>query len=56
MLNVLRISSGDLPLIDLHELLVPVLDIGRLLAGVCVIVLGGRRVVLVVVTPLENLA
>jgi hypothetical protein len=43
-------------LIDLHELLVPLLDIGSLLAGVGFIVLGLRRVVSVVVAPLDNLA
>jgi hypothetical protein len=34
-------------LVDLHELLVPLFNVRGLLAGVGVIVLGGRRVVLV---------
>jgi hypothetical protein len=34
-------------LVDLHELLVPLFNVGGLLAGVGVVVLGGRRVVLV---------
>jgi hypothetical protein len=42
-------------LVDLHELLVPLVDVGRLLARVRVIVLGGWWVVLVVVAPLEDL-
>jgi hypothetical protein len=43
-------------LIDLHELLIPVLDVGRLLARVGVVVLGWSGVVLVVFAPLEDLA
>ena len=43
-------------LVDLHKLLVPVLDVCGLLAGVGVIVLGRRGVVLVVAAPLEDLA
>lgn len=43
-------------LVDLHKLLVPVLDVGRLLSGVGVVVLGWRGVVLVVGAPLEHLA
>ena len=43
-------------LVHLHELLVPVLDVGGLLAGIGVIVLGWGGVVLVVLAPLENLA
>lgn len=42
-------------LVDLHELLVPVFDISSLFTRVCVIVLGGGRVVLVVGAPLEDL-
>src|SRR5690242_3686597 len=42
-------------LVDLHELLVPLVDVGRLLTRVRVVVLGGGRVVAVVVAPLENL-
>jgi hypothetical protein len=42
-------------LVDLHEFLVPLFDVGGLLAGVGVIVLGGRRVVLVLRAPLEDL-
>lgn len=43
-------------LVDLHELLVPVLDVGSLLARVGIIVLGWGGVVLVVGAPLEDLA
>jgi hypothetical protein len=43
-------------LVDLHELLVPLLNVGGLLAGVGVLVLLGGRVLLVVVAPFENLA
>jgi len=42
-------------LVDLHELLVPVLDVGGLLARVGIVVLGWGRVVLVVVAPVEDL-
>jgi hypothetical protein len=42
-------------LVDLHELLVPLVDVCRFLTRVRVIVLGGGRVVLVVVAPLKNL-
>ena len=42
-------------LVNLHELLVPLLDVGGLLAGVGVIIGGGRRVELVMVAPLDNL-
>ncbi len=42
-------------MIDLHKLLVPLLNIGGLLARVGVIVIGGSRVVLVVLAPLDNL-
>jgi hypothetical protein len=51
-------SEDDLEehlLVDLHKLLVPFFNVGRLLAGVGVIVLGGRRVVLVLGAPLEHL-
>jgi hypothetical protein len=41
-------------LVNLHEFLVPLFDIGGLLAGVGVIVGGGWWVVLVVFTPLNN--
>ena len=43
-------------LVDLHELLVPVFDVGRLLARVGVVVLGRRGVVFVVLAPFEDLA
>ncbi len=43
-------------LVDLHELLVPVLDIGRLLSRVGVVVLRRSGVVLVVLAPLKDLA
>jgi hypothetical protein len=42
-------------LIDLHEFLVPLLDISGLLAGIGVVVSGGRGVVLVMLAPLNNL-
>jgi hypothetical protein len=42
-------------LVNLHEFLVPLFDIGGLLAGVGVIVGGGWWVILVVFTPLNNL-
>ena len=42
-------------LVDLHELLVPLFNVGGLLARVGVVVLGGRRVVLVLGAPLEDL-
>jgi len=42
-------------LIDLHELLVPLLNVCGLLARVGVVILGGRRVVLVLRAPLEDL-
>jgi hypothetical protein len=41
-------------LIHLHELLVPFLDIGGLLAGVGIVINSGRRVVLVMFAPLNN--
>lgn len=43
-------------LVDLHELLVPLLNVGRLLAGLGVLVLLRGRVLLVVVAPLDDLA
>jgi hypothetical protein len=51
-------SEDDLEehlLVDLHKLLVPFFNVSRLLAGVGVIVLGGRRVILVLGAPLEHL-
>ena len=42
-------------LVDLHELLVPLFNVGGLLAGVGVVILGGRRVVLVLGAPLKDL-
>jgi hypothetical protein len=42
-------------LVNLHELLVPLLDIGGLLAGVGIVVLGGLGVVLVVFAPFDDL-
>jgi hypothetical protein len=41
--------------VDLHELPVPLFDVGGLLAGVGVIDLSGRWVVLVLGAPLEGL-
>jgi hypothetical protein len=42
-------------LVNLHELLVPLLDVGGLLAGVGVVVLRRLRVVLVVFAPFDDL-
>lgn len=42
-------------LVDLHELLIPLLDIGRPLARVRLVVVGSRRVALVVLAPLDDL-
>jgi hypothetical protein len=42
-------------LVDLHELLVPLLNVRCLLAGVGVVVTGRLRVVLVVFAPFEDL-
>jgi hypothetical protein len=42
-------------LVNLHELLVPLVDIGRLLARVGIVILGGGWVVLVVLAPLKDL-
>lgn len=42
-------------LVDLHELLVPLLDVGGLLAGVGVVVRRGGGVVLVVLAPFDDL-
>lgn len=43
-------------LVDLHELLIPLVDIGRLLAIIGLVLVRGRGVVTVVLTPLDNLA
>lgn len=43
-------------LVDLHELLVPLLNLGRLLAGVVVVILRLDGIVLVVLAPLDDLA
>ena len=42
-------------LVDLHEFLVPLIDIRSLLAGVGIVVVGRRRITLMVDTPLDNL-
>ena len=42
-------------LVDLHKLLIPLFDIGGLLARVGVIVLGCGRILAVLIAPLENL-
>lgn len=42
-------------LVDLHELLVPLINVGRLLARVGIVVLGGGGVLAVVLAPLEDL-
>lgn len=41
-------------LVDLHELLVPLVNVGGLAAGVDVIVAGAWGVALVVLTPLDD--
>lgn len=43
-------------LVDLHELLIPLLNIGGLLTSVGLVVLGLGRIVTVVVAPLYDLA
>jgi len=51
-------SKDDLEehfLVDLHELLVPLLDVGSLLAGVGVIISGRWGIVLVMFAPLNDL-
>lgn len=42
-------------LVNLHELLVPLLDVGRLLAGVGIVIGGRWWVAAVVLAPLEDL-
>lgn len=42
-------------LVDLHELLVPLIDVGGLLAGVGVVILGCRGVAAVMGAPLDDL-
>jgi hypothetical protein len=51
-------SEDDLKqhlLVDLHELLIPIFDIRRLLARVRIVILGWWWVVLVVLAPLDDL-
>jgi hypothetical protein len=43
-------------LVNLHELLVPLIDIGGLLARVGVVVRGSRRITAMVDAPLDHLA
>lgn len=43
-------------LVHLHELLVPLIDLGCLLSVVVVLVVGGRGVLTVVLAPLDHLA
>jgi hypothetical protein len=42
-------------LVYLHKLLVPLVNVGRLLARVGVVILGSRRVLAVLLAPLEHL-
>ena len=42
-------------LVNLHKLLIPLLDICGLFAGVGIIVDGGRRIILVVLAPFNDL-
>jgi len=48
-------GEDELMMVDLHELLVPLFDVGGLLAGIGVIDLSGRWAVLVLGIPLEGL-
>lgn len=43
-------------LVDLHELLVPLVDVGSLSAGIGLVILSLGRVVAVVLAPLDDLA
>lgn len=43
-------------LVDLHELLIPLINVGGLLAGVGVIIGGSGRIGAVVVAPLDDFA
>lgn len=42
-------------MVDLHEFLVPLVDIGGLAAGVVVVVTAAWRIVLVVLAPFDDL-
>lgn len=55
MLNNYKNDLKEHLLVDLHELLVPLIDVGSLLAGVRIIVVGLSRITLVVNAPLDNL-
>jgi len=55
----MRTYNNDLKehlLVNLHELAVPLFDIGGLTVGVVAIVVGGDRIILVMLAPLEDLA
>jgi hypothetical protein len=41
-------------LIDLHELLIPLVDIGGFLAHIVVVIVGGWRIGLVIGAPLDD--
>lgn len=43
-------------LVDLHELLVPLLDIGRLLSRVGIVIGSGNGIALMMLTPLDDLS
>lgn len=43
-------------MVDLHELLVPLLNVCSLLAGIGLVVLGLRGIVAVVLAPLDDFA
>ena len=43
-------------LVDRHVLLIPLLNVGRLLSGIRIVIGRGWWVALVVLAPLENLA
>lgn len=53
----MRTHKDDLEkhlLIDLHELLVPLINIGSLLADIVVIIVGGRRIAFVICAPFDD--
>lgn len=58
MLLARRTHENDLEqhfLVHLHEFLIPLVDVGRLLARIRIVVSGSRRVPLMVSAPLNDL-
>jgi hypothetical protein len=43
-------------LVDLHELLIPLIDVGGLLARVGIVIVDGGRIIAVVLAPLNHLS